>query len=87
MSYIEIFASNSIIILTLYFIERKWLLKTKDEKIVQYDVIENIKPKNYNLLKLDLEERTGLSICTIIIGDVDFLKDSATLTISYYINK
>ena len=87
MSYGEIIASNLIIIGLLYFIEKKWLLKTTEEKKIEYDNIEYIKPKNYELLKADLEDRTGLSISSIKIGSVDFLKDSATLKISYFIDK
>jgi len=85
MSYAEIVASNLMIIGVLYFIEKKWLLKTTEFKKIQYDNIENIKPENYELLKADLEERTGLSISTIEVKDIDFLKDSANLKISYFI--
>lgn len=86
MSYAEIIASNLMIIAVLYFIEKKWLLKTTEFKKIQYDNIENIKPENYELLKADLEKRTGLSISTIEVKDIDFLKDSANLKISYFIN-
>ncbi len=85
MSYAEIIASNLIIIGLLYFIEKKWLLQTTEFKKIQYDNIKNIKPENHTLLKADLEERTGLSISTIEILDIDFLKDSANLKISYFI--
>lgn len=85
MSYVEIMTSNLLIVFALFFIEKKWLLKTKEEKTITYDVIENIKPENYEILKQDLEERTGLTIDKVTIGEVDFLKDSATITISYII--
>lgn len=85
MSYGEIVTSNLIIIGFLYFIEKQWLLKTTAFKKIQYDRIEYIKPENYDLLKADLEERTGLSISTIEVKDIDFLKDSANLKISYNI--
>ena len=87
MSYAEILGSNIVIVMLLYFIEKRWLLKTTEDKVIQYDVIENIKPENYEALKSDLEERTGLSISNIVIGDVDFLKDSAKLTITYNLKK
>ena len=66
-------------------LKRKWLLQTTEFKKIQYDNIKNIKPENHTLLKADLEERTGLSISTIEILDIDFLKDSANLKISYFI--
>lgn len=87
MSYAELLCGNLVIISFLYFIEKKWLIKTKEEKTIQYDIIENIKPENRALLKEDLEQRTGLNICSITIGNVDFLKDSATIKISYFINE
>lgn len=84
MSYAEILGSNVMIVAGLYIIERVWLVKHISEKQIDYEVIENIKPENYQALKSDLESRTGLSIETIEIGNVDFLRDSAKITITYY---
>ena len=72
------------IIFVLVFIERYWALKQVVSKTIIYENIENIKPENYNLLKNDLELRTGISINSIDVGDVDFLRDIATVTIFYY---
>jgi hypothetical protein len=46
--------------------------------------IENIKPENAAILRQDLETRTGLKIENIKIGDIDFLKDAATIIITHY---
>jgi len=86
MSYAEIISANTLIILVLFLIERYWALKQEESKAVVYENIENIKPENYQLLKKDLEERTGLSINKVTIGDVDFLKDTAKITIFYFNN-
>jgi len=84
MSYAEIIAANVLIISVLYIIERYWALKQEESKSVVYENIENIKPENYQILKKDLENRTGLQINKITIGKVDFLKDTAELTIFYF---
>ena len=86
MSYAEIIGANVLIISILYAIERYWALKQEESKSVVYENIENIKPENYQILKTDLENRTGLQINKITIGKVDFLKDTAELTIFYFSN-
>ena len=84
MSYSEILGANALIILVLLVIERYWSLKQEESKAIVYENIENIKPENYHLLKQDLENRTGLTINKVTIGSVDFLKDTAKLTIFYF---
>ncbi len=83
MSYAEILTANSVVVIALYLTEWFWTLKHLVSKVVIYEVIENIKPENYDLLKADLEERIGVEIQQINIGDVDFLKDTAEITIRY----
>lgn len=87
MSYAEILSANLIIVFVLLLIEKYWSLKQLVTKSIVYENIDNIKPENYNLLKEDLENRTGLTINNVTVGDVDFLKDVATVTIFYYKNK
>lgn len=87
MSYIEIFSANIIIVMVLLLVEKYWALKQLVTKSIIYENIDNIKPENYHLLKEDLEKRTGLHIDNVTVGDVDFLKDVATVTIFYYKNK
>jgi uncharacterized membrane protein len=87
MSYAEIAGVNILITVTLYFIERYWALKQEESKSIIYENIENIKPKNYDLLKNNLEKRTGLKINNITIGKIDFLRDIANVTIFYFKEK
>ena len=83
MSYFEIVFANSAVVFAIVIMEKVWHLKHEVTKKIIYENIENIKPKNYELLKADLEERTGISINKIAVEDIDFLKDSAVLTIFY----
>ncbi|WP_147676042.1 DUF4956 domain-containing protein [Algibacter pacificus] len=87
MSYAEILLANTVIVISIGIIEKFWHLKHEVTKEVVYENIENIKPENHALLKADLENRTGLAINEISVGDVDFLRDTAVLTISYYNRK
>ena len=87
MSYAEIIGANTIIITVLVLIERYWALKQEESKSIVYENIENIKPENYGILKSDLEKRTGLEINNVTIGDIDFLRDIAKVTIFYFKGK
>jgi len=82
-SYFEIIFANSAIVFAIVIIEKVWHLKHEVTKKIVYENIENIKPENYDLLKTELEDRTGILINKIEIGDIDFLKDSATIIIYY----
>jgi hypothetical protein len=84
MSYAEIVGANTAVVIALYVMEKLWTAKSISFKKIKYEKIENIKPENFETLKSDLEERTGLSIQGIEIGDIDFLKDETTITIKYY---
>jgi hypothetical protein len=59
-------------------------LRHESHKIIRYDNIDLIKPECYDALKADLEERIGLKINRIEIGDVNFLTDSDRIQIYYY---
>ena len=83
MSFTEIIVANVLIVLALYIMEKKWLIKSVSTKIIQYEKIENITPEKHDVLKADLENRLGIPIESISVGDVDFLKDSATITITH----
>jgi len=84
VSWAELLFTNLIILGIIYGIERLWLLRHESSKVVIYEKIDLIKPEKYELLKKDLEERTGLKINRIEIGRIDFLRDTAKLVIHYY---
>ena len=87
MSYAEILSANIVIVITLFIIERVWFTHNVSVKIINYEKIENIKPENAAALRADLEERTGLKIENITVGEIDFLRDSAKITVTYYNDK
>ena len=83
LSYVEIIFANAAIVYLIGFIEKVWKLKSLDSKNIIYEKIDNIKPENYNNLKTDLELRTGIEIKKLEVKDIDFVKDSATITVYY----
>ena len=83
MSYAEIIAANSIIVITLYILERYWTRTEVFSKEVLYETIENIRPENHGKLKEDLEKRLGVTIIRFEIGNVNFLRDVAKITVHY----
>tara|TARA_B100000768_G_scaffold36042_1_gene34672 strand:- start:10845 stop:11441 length:597 start_codon:yes stop_codon:yes gene_type:complete len=83
MSYAEIIAANAIIVIALYVLERYWANTEVFSKEVLYETIENIKPENHKKLKEDLEKRLGVTVIRFEIGNVNFLRDVAKITVHY----
>jgi hypothetical protein len=86
VSYAELIFINVIVLAIVYLMENWWLVSNEVSKTVVYEKIENIKPENADLLKADLELRTGLLINKVQVGSVDFLKDVAEVKIFYNID-
>jgi hypothetical protein len=84
MSIAEILGANTLVLIALYLMEKVWKVPTMITKTINYENIDNIKPEKEHLLRADLEERTGLKIQEIEVGDIDFLKDSTTVIIKYF---
>lgn len=87
MSYAEIFGSNILVVLSIAALEMFRLVDHEQSKKIIYENIKNIKYENHDNLILDLEKRTGLKINRIEIGDIDFLKDLADITIYYEVER
>ena len=83
MSYAEILLGNVLVVLSIIIIEYFLVLRSETSKLIVYEKIENIVPERHAALKEDLQLRTGLKINRISVGKVDFLKDTAEITIYY----
>ncbi len=82
-SWEEIMFYNSIILLAVFILESRFLLKSESTKLIYYDNIEMLKPENRLKLIDDLQIRTGYKINKIDIERIDFLRDSAVLRVYY----
>jgi hypothetical protein len=87
ISYIELIFTNLAVIAATFLLEKIWLLRHESSKMIVYEKIENIKPENYDILKSDLEMRTGLKIEKIEIGRINFLNDTVRIRIYYFENE
>ena len=83
MSYVEIVTANSAILFALYWLEFYWGNNSILSKKIVYETIENIHPDNHEILKKDLESRLGVKIIDFEIGNINFLRDTAEITIKY----
>ncbi len=84
ISIIEMAVINFTVVAMTYFLEYKWLVKHLTRKTIIYERIDLITPEKYDIMKQDLEERTGLSIHHFDIGKINFLDDTANVRIFYY---
>lgn len=83
MSYVELLSANLLIILVLYLTEWFWGLKHQMTKKIVYDVVENLKPENFQVLKEDLKIKTGYEIEKVKVNEINLRKKIADIIIYY----
>jgi hypothetical protein len=84
LSISEVTVINVTVLLVTFILENLWLMKHETRKTINYERIDLIKPDQRELLKADLENRTGLVINRVEVGKIDFLNDTAQVRIFYY---
>lgn len=80
----ELILINVIILLFTYLLESNLLMRREATKVIEYDDIELIRPERRSELLQDLENRTGIKVNRIHISEINFLRDTALITIYYY---
>lgn len=96
MSYIEILTLNTTVSMFVFYLDRFWNSQRiiYQEKIVPknfvsqdiiYNSLENINPKQHNLLKDELENFLGVEILKLDISEVDFDKQIVKIKIFHKI--
>ena len=83
ISIFELIFTNGFITLITYLIDRVWFQTLEESKNILYEKIDLIKPENQEDLIKDLKERTGLPIHAVKVDKIDFLRDTASITIYY----
>lgn len=81
--WLELVIANLFVLIILFILEREWGFHYEASKKILYEKIELIKPQNRHELISDLEERTGLIIKRVVVGKVNFLRDTAEIKIYY----
>lgn len=82
-AYGSFVAANLAILGVLYFLEQGWGFEYETRKNIVYERIEMIHPDNWDALVADLQERTGLPITRIEIGELNFVRDTADIRVYY----
>ena len=84
VSYLELIFTNLIIIVALWILEIMLMRRSEKSLVIEYEKIENIKNGKEETLLTDLRARTGIpNIKRYIINKIDFLKDTATITVFF----
>ena len=84
ISLLEMLVPNIIIVGAVALCESFLLRSKQATKLIQYDRVARIKPECREHLKADLEERTGLTIDSLEVGAIDYLRDTAIIKIYYH---
>jgi len=56
------------------------------EKRIVYDRVDNLSPEKYETLVEDLKKRTGMDVVKVDVGAINYLSDSAQLTLFCRVN-
>ena len=81
VSYAALLFTNIALVGLTYVLETYWQNNTLILRTVEYEIIENIKPKNHEKLRLDLEDRVGMPIIKFEIHRINFLRDTVRISI------
>ena len=82
--FLELVAASVLIILLIWLLESRGVfVRRTSVKLIIYDRVDLILPERRDELVEDLRKRTGLDIRDIEIGQVDFLKDTAWIKVTY----
>jgi hypothetical protein len=83
VTFIELIIINLFIVFCIFSFEKLLGVPYSSSKRITYEKIELIKPENRALLLEDLVNRTGLHIQRLEIDRIDFLRDTAEITVFY----
>jgi uncharacterized membrane protein len=86
VSYTELIVTNAAIVMGLWFLEKRLMLKQEGSIRLIYEKIENIHANRSDILLEDLKQRTGIKIKRYDIQKIDFLKDVAEIILYFNVN-
>ena len=83
VSFLELVLLNAGIAIFLLILDRVLLATYGLSQIVSYEKIDLIRTENTQELLADLRERLGVDVKRFVVEEVDFLRDTALLTVYY----
>ncbi len=76
-------ATNVVVAAVLFVLEREWGFHYETSQSVRYERVDLIRPEQRSLLLEDLRRRTGMPVKRVEIGRLNYLNDTAELTVYY----
>jgi len=83
ITFAELTIINGMLVAIFFIAEQSLGIPYLGRKEVVYEKIELIKPENHHDLLEDLRNRTGLDVQSYEISEINFLRDTATITIFF----
>jgi len=83
ISFLEVALINAGIVIFIMVVDRTILARFGSAQTIFYEKIDLIRSNNTQLLLEDLSERTGLPVKRYIVEEIDFLRDTARLTVYF----
>ena len=83
ISYVELIVAILLLLLLIWTVEGRRLLRHTSAKLVIYEKINLITPDKREEMIADLEERLGHKVNKVEVGHVDFLRDVAFVKVYY----
>lgn len=84
MSYVELAFTNLCVIGLAAMLENISLFKRELRETILYEKVDLIRPEHHTELVADLQERTGLKLSRLELGEINFLRDTVTIDLYYY---
>ena len=82
-AWAQLIAANLVILTILWVLEKEWGFHYEASRRIVYEKIELIRPERRAELLADLETRLGIKVKQVLIGKVNFMRDTAQLTVYY----
>lgn len=75
--------ANGMVAAVLFVLEQGWGFRYEASSKVVYERIELIQPERRAELLADLRARTGLPVTRLVVGEINFLRDTTDITLYY----
>jgi hypothetical protein len=84
MPIIDLAVICGIIFVTTFVLDSRFIIKRENSKTILFEKIELVKPDLSDILLAELKNRTGLKIHRFEVKKLNYMKDTAAITIFYY---
>ncbi len=81
LTLVEAVVANLVIIVVLEVLGGVWLSQQAQVHSITYERLELVHPNRRDELLADLRERTGLPILSVTVHDINFLNDTAKISV------